>query len=736
MERKVSVCYRLLSLSFVVFFCSQLLAQVDHWETVVNDNDTWNYTVPTASTSASWIQPSFTPSGWSSGPGGFGFADGDDNTVLPTSSISVYHRIDFSIIDVSVIDKAILNIDYDDGYVAYLNGIEISRNGLGGTGQPTYNQLATISHEAALYQGNYPDQVILTNAMLSGWLVNGLNTLAIETHNQTATSSDLTSRAFFSLGITDASSNYGPTPTWFNPPLEFNQSNLPIVIVNTAGQTIVDEPKIDATMGIIYNGPGVMNSVTDPQNEFFGDIGIEKRGSSSNSFPAASYSVETRGPDPLINYNVSLFDWPMENDWILYAPYTDKSLIRNVLTYHIGNATGRWAPRTQLCELMLNGEYMGVYVLMERIKQSPGRVNVDPLLPSDTVNNELTGGYIIKIDKTTGSEPIIWNSPFNSAAPGNQTIGYQLHDPDPLTMHPAQLEYIEDYVTQWELALANPAFMDPVAGYRSYIDVPSFIDFFLINELSKNVDGYRISTYLNKARTSEGGKLAAGPLWDFNLGFGNANYCQGGQTTGWEINFNSICGGQWQNPFWWSRMLQDSTYAHDVKCRWLELRQGVLSDAYLMNYMDSMATMLEQPALRHYNRWPILGTYVWPNNFIGNTYQEEMDYMKNWITDRLTWMDANMFGTCNDLGVNEASAIANVRLYPNPTNAKYTIDLGGYSQPLTIRLTSALGEVIDTYHTQNKPQLELSVEGLSNGLYFVQFMSNESVYQTIKLMKR
>ena len=119
MERKVSVCYRLLSLSFVVFFCSQLLAQVDHWETVVNDNDTWNYTVPSAATSASWIQPSFAPSGWSSGPGGFGFADGDDNTVLPTSSISVYHRIDFSIIDVSVIDKAILNIDYDDGYVGY-----------------------------------------------------------------------------------------------------------------------------------------------------------------------------------------------------------------------------------------------------------------------------------------------------------------------------------------------------------------------------------------------------------------------------------------------------------------------------------------------------------------------------------------------------------------------------------------------------------------------------------------
>ena len=174
---------RYISVLFVFISCLSY-SQVNHWETVVYDNDNWSYIVPNTTTSASWISPTFSVASWSVGQGGFGFGDGDDNTTLPTSSISVYHRIDFNIVDVSVIVKAVLNIDYDDGYVAYLNGVEISRNGLSGTGQPTFNQLANISHEAALYQGNYPDQISFTTAQISSLLVNGLNTLAIETHNQ------------------------------------------------------------------------------------------------------------------------------------------------------------------------------------------------------------------------------------------------------------------------------------------------------------------------------------------------------------------------------------------------------------------------------------------------------------------------------------------------------------------------------------------------------------------------
>jgi spore coat protein CotH len=721
----------LLSCLFSAAF--QIHAQSDHWETVVYDNSTWNYIIPTAATPTNWISPSFNTTGWNTGTGGFGFGDSDDNTALPTGTISVYQRITFNIVDVSLLTKAILNMDYDDGFVAYLNGVEIARNGLTGTGQPTYNQLASISHEAVLYSGGYPDQFVFTQAQVQSAIVNGPNVLCIETHNQTAGSSDFTSRAFLSFGISNTSTNYGPTPTWFVPPVELSTSNLPIVILNTNGVSIPDEPKIDGFMGIIDNGPGVINHITDPTNEFYGQIAIERRGSSSNTFPMKSYGLETRGPDTNINYNVSVFDWPADNDWILYAPYTDKALIRNVLTYKIGTEMGRWAPRTQLCEVVLNGEYIGVYVFMERIKVNPGRVNIDPLNYSDTLNNELTGGYIFKIDKTTAGGVVSWNSPYTSAAPGNSTIGYQLHDPEAIDMHPSQLQYIEDFVTNWENALAGPNFTDPVLGYKPYIDEASFIDFMLVNEVSKNVDGYRISTYLHKNRVSEGGEIVAGPLWDFNLGFGNADYCQGGNTTGWEINFNSVCGGGWQNPFWWSRLLQDSTYSHAVKCRWIELRQTTLSTTYLMNYIDSMALLLTDPASRNYNRWPILGTYVWPNNFIGDTYQEEIDYMKNWLTARLTWMDNNMFGTCNDLGFDEFSNETQLMAYPNPTDDKITLRVNDNLKNVTLLVVSPQGTLIQSQEISNFQETTLDFSTYSDGIYFVTVQQKNGFFKTIKI---
>lgn len=720
---------------FSCFFSAafQLTAQSDHWETVVYDNSTWSYSIPTAATPTNWISPSFNASSWNTGVGGFGFGDSDDNTPLPNGTISVYQRITFNIVDVSLLTKAILNMDYDDGFVAYLNGVEIARNGLSGSSQPAYNQLASISHEAVLYSGGYPDQFVFTQAQVQAAIVNGQNVLCVETHNQTAGSSDFTSRAFLSFGISNTSTNYGPTPSWFIPPVELSSSNLPIVILDTYGVTIPDEPKIDGLMGIIDNGPGAINHINDPTNEFYGEIAIERRGSSSNGFPMKSYGLETRGPEPDINYNASIFDWPEDNDWILYAPYTDKALIRNVLTYKIGNELGQWAPRTKLCEVVLNGEYIGVYVFMERIKVNPGRVNVNTLNYEDTLDNDLSGGYIFKIDKTTAGGVISWNSPYSSASPGNSTISYQLHDPEAIDMHPTQLQYIEDFVTNWENALAGPNFTDPVLGYKPYIDEASFIDFMLVNEVSKNVDGYRISTYLHKNRVSEGGEIVAGPLWDFNLGFGNANYCQGGDTTGWEINFNSVCGGGLQNPFWWSRLLEDPEYAHAVKCRWLTLRQSTLNTTYLMNYVDSMAVVLANPAARNYNRWPILGTYVWPNNFIGTTYQEEIDYLKEWLTGRLIWMDNNMFGTCNDLGFDELSNEIQLLAFPNPTEDKITLLANENLKNVRIQLVTLQGQQINLLEIKEFQEIILDLSEYSEGIYFLTLQQNNEFLKTIKI---
>lgn len=689
-------------------------AQLNHWETVLYDSTTWKYQVPTVSTPTNWSDPTFNDAAWANAKGGFGYGDNDDFTVLPTNSTAVFLRKNFQISSLSEILALAFHLDYDDGYVAYLNGTEIARNGIP-NGNPAYNTLANISHEAQLYQNGQPDMVLLTAGQFQNILLQGQNTLSIAVFNQSSSSSDFTCRPFLSIGTAATNFTYYQTPSWFMNPSIFDSSTLPIVVIDTDGVNIPDEPKIDAMMGIINNGPGQVNQIDDAFNEFYGQIAIERRGSSSGGFPQQSYGLETRGPDS-VNYNVSLFDWPSDNDWILYAPYTDKTLMRNVLTYKIGNELGRWAPRTQFCEVVLNGNYIGVYVLMERIKTSPGRVPIDPLLWTDTLDNHLTGGYIVKVDKTTAGGVIAWTSPYTCQAPGTGPIHYQLHDPELSELHPLQKTYIQDYITDWEVALKSTSFTDPVTGYKPFIDVPSFIDYFLVTELSKNVDGYRISTFLHKQRFSEGGKLVAGPLWDYNIAWGNANYCQGGNTSGWEMNFNSVCGGSGglQNPFWWNRMLEDPLYANDVNCRWTTLRQTRLSDSVLLNYIDSMALILEVPAARHYQKWPILGNYVWPNNFVGQTYPEEINYLKNWITQRAAWMDANMFGTCN-LGY-ELTNTSKINIYPNPTNKD--LQISGLQGDGTLQLLDLSGKIIAQF-TYQSASLTIELHSLENGIYFI-----------------
>jgi hypothetical protein len=691
-------------------------AAVDHWETVVYETDTWRYIVPTSAVSPTWTTIAYNDAAWLTGPGGFGYGDGDDNTTFPATE-SCYQRITFNITNVSAIDLMLFHIDYDDSFVAYLNGVEISRDNITSAGQPPYNQLADGNHEALMYAGGLPTMYQLDAAFILANMVNGANVLCIQIHNQSATSSDMSSRAFLSLGINDTSNDYGPTPPWFVAPIIFTSSNLPIVVINTAGgANIPDDPKIDATMGIIYNGVGMINNLTDPYNEYNGDIGIERRGSSSGGFPKKQWGLETRDPSGLTT-EVSIFDMAYDNDWVLYAPYSDKSLLRNVLTYKMGWDTEQYAPRTKLCEVMLNGEYQGVYVFTEKIKRKDGKVGNNDVEPWDISGNELTGDYILKVDKTTAGGSVIWTSPFPPYAGAPGLINHQAHDPDLIDLQPEQMTYIENVVTAFETALDGPNFSDPITGYAPYVDMGSFVDFMLVNEFGKNVDGYRISSFYHKKRLSDGGQIAAGPLWDFNLAWGNANYCDGGDTTGWEIDFYTFCGGGGlQNPFWWERLVQDPTFSHDMNCRWQEMRQGAWHTDTLMAYIDSMAAYLEESQIRNYQKWQVLGIYLWPNNYIGLTYADEVDYLKTWITDRATWMDANMFGVCNDLGISEDEQ-DHYRVFPNPANEFVTFEFPYLVDEASIILYDAMGKIVLQHEFNESYDVQLNLARLTTGIY-------------------
>ena len=413
--------------------------------------------------------------------------------------------------------------------------------------------------------------------------------------------------------------------------VNFQESNLPIVMIDTYGEDIVDEPRIDAYMGVINNANGI-NNVGDNFNDYDGKITIEKRGNSSQDQEKPPYRFETVDNNAE-NNNVQLLGFPEENDWILYAPWSDKSLLRNVLIYSLSNEMGRYAPRSKFVELYINDEYRGVYVLMEKIKRDKNRVEISALNPNENSGDNVTGGYILKFDwAETGDN----NGGFYSLIDG---MRYNYHYPKADEISTQQKDYIQTFINSYENVM-NGNNYNTENGYSKFIDVESFIDFIILQEISRNVDAYGLSTYVYKDKESINNKLTAGPIWDFNHGFGNCDYYKAWETDGWNISY--IYDDMDQRAFWWLKLWDEENFKGMVKDRYNELRLSVLSINNVNSKIDEYVSTLGNSVNRNFTKWPILGEYIWPNYQVFDTHQEEIVYLKSWINNRLTWMDSEL----------------------------------------------------------------------------------------------
>jgi len=336
--------------------------------------------------------------------------------------------------------------------------------------------------------------------------------------------------------------------------------------------------------------------------------------------------------------------------------------LRDVITCNLLRDYGHYASNYRYCELVINNEYLGVYILLERIKRDNDRVDVAKLDPDDLAGDSLTGGYIVKVDKQTGEVGYTWTSNYN-----NEVI-MQFHDPEYDELDPIQASYMENFIGEFEDAIWGAQFADPLVGYPNYIETESFYDFFILQELGRTVDGYRSSSFMHKDKTSGAwnGRLVAGPMWDFNLSYGNADYCDADLTTGWQYNFDEICDFTSAIPFWWEKLLASSTYINGLKCRWEELREGPLHTDSVNYFIDSMANYLQEARLRNFQKWPIIGVYVNWNAFVGATYEEDVSYLKSYIEQRSVWMDNNLPGIC-DLSAEEIEFTPQYhKVWPNP----------------------------------------------------------------------
>ncbi len=450
--------------------------------------------------------------------------------------------------------------------------------------------------------------------------------------------------------------------------IQSNDSNLPIVVIDTFGGAIPPSGstllQLGASVFIDTDNVTGRASIIGPA-DYAGRGGIRSRGNSSSGFPKQQYKFETWDEDN-IDLKTTLLGFPTESDWILHAPWSDRTLMRNHFIYNLSRDVGQYASRTKFFELYINqsgdptidaSHYLGVYVLMEKIKRDPKRVDIERVDPFDNNFPEVSGGYLFKKD---------WDD-----REGFNTSIYddflQYVDPDGSELNQTQKDWVENWFTDFETALSGPGFADPINGYAKYIDCESFIEHHILVELSKNVDGFILSTYLYKDREK---KLVMGPIWDYNGALGGANYFCTYNEEGWHHMFDTVIscpadpdqgafGADNPNGYeWYKRLLFDPLIggSGDLEFRlkyadkWFDLREDQLDLTKITTDIDNTALLLtdngapDNPVVRNFATWDTLnGTDLWPDylddDALPHSYQDHVDWLKLWLTNRLAWMD-------------------------------------------------------------------------------------------------
>lgn len=505
-------------------------------------------------------------------------------------------------------------------------------------------------------------------------------------------------------------------------------TDLPLIIIDTEGKTIVDDPKISAKMKIV-NNTGAVNKFTDPPNDFNGNVGIELRGSSSIGYPQKPWLFETRDAAGQ-NLSYPVLGLPKEKDWILLSNYNDKSLMRNILGYQLFEKLGNYAPRAKLVDVILNNEYQGIYVLTEKIKQDSSRVNIAKLRKEDIAGEELSGGYIFKIDYWNSSNS--WQSPYSPINYPYYKINFVYHDPDWDELTNQQKSYISTYVTSFEKVLYSANFKDVNQGYPKYIDVESFIDYFLVSEISRNNDGYKKSQYFHKDKN---GKIVAGPVWDFDWAWKNINQCfifKATDGSGWSYKVND-CNPDVKSPDWMVRLFTDEKFKNEVNCRYFEARANQMSNKAVFAMMDSLYNVVKNAQVKHFQKWQILGKNVGAPEVDAQpaTYTGEVEKLKNWITLRLNWLDKNMPGKCSTVNTHQLAENKGIRIYPNPATDELNI-LSGVTIS-SVQIFDLAGKTILINHAVNAEMIRIDVSAFNPGMVIVKMidMKGNSVSKKI-----
>lgn len=369
---------------------------------------------------------------------------------------------------------------------------------------------------------------------------------------------------------------------------------LPIISINTENLSPI------VSRDDYINGSFEISSHNEDEN-LIANLRIRGRGNSTWSFPKKPYQIRFDNKE-------SVLGMPKDKKWILLANYSDKTMLRNELAFDLSRFSDLdWTPESRFVELFINNEYLGVYQVTQKVEESSNRVNIGD------------DGYLLEVDQLSRLDP-------DDVYFETNNYLFNIKDPN-LDFGDNQYNIIKNYIELTENTLLGSNFANPTEGYSKYIDVDSFVDWYLINEITKNNDAiFYSSVYMNYV---PGGKLKMGPVWDYDISLGNINY-----------NNNETTDGFWvKNAIWYSRLFEDPNFVSKVKSRFNYFYDN--RDLFL-EHINSNSLYLNQSQERNFYKWPILGTYVWPNNVYFSTYDEEVIYLKEWLDERLEWLNDNL----------------------------------------------------------------------------------------------
>ena len=417
----------------------------------------------------------------------------------------------------------------------------------------------------------------------------------------------------------------------------FTDSNLPIVIINTDnGAAIPDEPKLLGSMKIIWHQDGSRNYMTDIDNPEFlnydGRIGIEVRGSSSQMLSKKQYGFTTLQADNETNNNVSLLGLPEENDWILNGLAYDQTGMRDFLSYELSERLGQYAPRRVYCEVVINGDYRGLYVFLEKIKADKGRVNIVKMDENSNSYPEVTGGYILQTDRADNSN-YAWSMPTYQSGWWTVNADFVYCYPKGIDITAAQSNYIHD-VFNTLASKAGSHNTSITSGIPSVIDIPSFVDFMIMAEFSSNVDVYQLSTFFHKDRL---GKLRAGPIWDYNLAYGYDEFGYRSRYDVWQFDNNDNLG-----PKFWKDLFNTDMFRCYLAKRWFELTESGMPLNYdeVCARIDEIDDWISEGVGRDNQRWHQM-----------NQHAQYINDMKTWVAQRINWLNQHVgsYNGCADV---------------------------------------------------------------------------------------